>query len=852
MTLEPTTPDSTENRDTSSIEPTTSTQETPSSTPPPASSESTPPPPPPLARAGLSIPRGAPLRPPKEEKEPEEKAEPAGKAPAPAPEEEAVEKEDEQDMEELFRAAVEGMEEGTGFVAGEIREVSVVALTGESVFVDVGDKAEGVLPIAEFLDADGKPHIEVGQTIPVEIRGHDSESGQVRVSHRSAIARLALARIEEAFEKKISLSGRVTEVVKGGLIVDIGLQAFMPASQTDLHRVEDLSQFVGQKVDVLVIEFNRTRKRAVVSRRQRLEDERKDAKRGLLEGLKPGETMEGTVKNIQEFGVFVDLGGVDGFIPREEISYDRGAAPDQFFKVGDVTQVKVLKVDPNSERITLSRKQTGTDPWADADSRFPVGARVRGKVVSLTHYGAFVQIEEGITGMIHASDMSWSTKANIKPSEFVNEGDIVEAQVLEINAEKRRLSLGLKQITMDPWIEVEAKYPVGSHVKGSVTSMTNYGAFVRLDEHIEGMVHVSDLSWEKRISHPNKVLKQGQEVECLVLKADPLQRRLSLGIKQLEESPFTSFQRSFPPGTIVTGEVTRVVPFGAFVKLPNDIEGLLHVSQIDEQRIEKPEQVLKVGEKVTCKVTKVDPRSGKISLSRKEALKQLDREFMKQYVNREVSGGMNLGEALRLAAMEQGKPEVIPTPAPKPKRAKKPKAEAPQAPKVEEESQAMAEDETQAKAEEIPPVNAEDEPQVKAEEMPASKAEETPETKAEEAFVVMVEEPVAVEIPPEPVVEPAKEAEASSTAEAAPETKEAEAPPPAEEKASETAPSPAADTNDETETKPDAEERAKDEASSAEAPAGEQGKVKLPPLPSIFTTPLTDEMPESDPEPKQE
>lgn len=702
MTSEPTTPDSMQTPKASTNDPSTSTPPSASVTATPPAAEPAPPPPA-LARAGMTLPRGEPLRAPKPAGEPGKPTPAAAKPAAPkatpaAGEEESGDKEDDQDMEELFRAAVEGMEEGTGITAGEIREVVVVAVTPEAVFVDVGDKAEGVIPIAEFTDVDGKVTIQTGQTIPVELRGYDSESGQVRVSHRGAIARLSLAQIEEAYEKKTSLIGRITGAVKGGLVVDIGLQAFMPASQTDLHRVDDLTQYIGQKVSVRVIEFNRPRKRAVVSRRQQLEEERKEAKKGLMEGLQVGQVLDGTVKNIQEFGVFVDLGGVDGFVPREEISYDRGAAPDQFFKIGDVTQVKVVKVDPNTERITLSRKQTGIDPWGDAESRFPLGGRVRGKVVSLTHYGAFVQVEEGITGMIHASDMSWSTKTNVKPSDFVKEGDIVEAQVLEISAEKRRLSLGLKQIMMDPWAEVEGKYAVGSRVKGTVTSMTNYGAFIRLDEHIEGMVHISDLSWEKRISHPNKVLKMGEEVECVVLKSDPLQRRLSLGIKQLTESPLDSFFRSHPVGTIVTGEVTRIVPFGAFVMLPGDIEGLLHVSQIDEQRVEKVEHVLKVGEKVTCKITKIDAKSQKISLSRKEALKHLDREFMKQYQNREVSGGMNLGEALRLAT--RGDQVAPATPAPKAPRAATLKASAP----APVPAPSVAKTEPPAPAEELDPV----------------------------------------------------------------------------------------------------------------------------------------------------
>lgn len=676
-----------------SLEPSTPGKPTPSpdSPAPKPAAGAPPPPPPPLAAAGMKAPRGEPLPPRPVDgaaAEPSAAAPEAPKAPAPAPKPAEPEPaEDDAALEAEFAAALEGMGETITVAPGEIREAPIVAITDEFVFVDIGEKSEGVIPVQEFMDAKGNLQAQKGQVIPVEIRGGEDASGQIQVSYKAAVARLTLASLEEAVEKKLALKGRVTEVVKGGLMVDIGIGAFMPASQADTHRVEDLSTLLGAEIEVFVIEFNRRRKRAVVSRRAFLEEQRKSAREALMGTLHVDEVREGVVKNIQEFGVFVDLGGVDGFIPREEISWDRGSSPSAVFNVGDKVTVKVIRVDPAANKITLSRKRMKPDPWAEVESRYPAGSRVRGKVVSVTHFGAFVHLEEGITGMIHASDMSWNVASKKKPTDFVQEGDVVEAQVLEVNREKRRLSLGLKQIKMDPWAEVEVKYPVGSRVKGEVTSLTAYGAFVRLDEFIEGMIHISDISWDRSLKHPKQALKLGETVECVVLKADPIQRRLSLGLKQLGDSPFEMFLRTHPQGSVITGTVTRVAGFGAFVELAEGIEGLLHVSQFDEQRVEDPEKFFKVGDKVTCKITKVDADAQKISLSRKEALRQMDRQYLAQYMGHNMPGGVNLGEALRAAqqALNAGAATPAPAPAlaaPAPKKAPAPPAEpkAPEAP----------------------------------------------------------------------------------------------------------------------------------------------------------------------------
>jgi small subunit ribosomal protein S1 len=535
-------------------------------------------------------------------------------------------------------------------VRGEIIDVPVVAVRDDYVLVDIGGKAEAAIRLSEFPQVDGKPLVAVGQVIRAMPVGRNDD-GTPRWSHRAAREREAERVIREAQEKNAPVHGRVSMVVKGGVMVDIGVQAFMPASQVDLFKIPDLSGLVGQEMDVYVTEFDARRKRAVVSRRRVLFEEREAAKRRILAGLEPGQVVRGKVKNALDFGVFVDLGVIDGFVPREEVSWDRGTHPAQLVASGQELEVKVVKVDMDSGKVTLSRKRLVPDPWESIDERFAVGGRVRGKVIAVQNYGVFVHLEEGVTGMIHATDLSW-TPGNKKPGEFVNVGDEIECQVLEINKETKRMSLGLKQLECDPWAEAKDRYPRKAVVKGVVTSLTNYGAFVRLDEYIEAMIHVSDLSWERRIGHPKEMLKVGQEIEAVVLKVDAAQRRISLGIKQLQGSPFEAFLKEHPVGSIVTGKVTRFAPFGAFVELAPALEGLIHISQIDDKRVELPENVLTIGEEVTCKIVRAEAKNQKISLSRKDALRKIERDSIKAYMRKsdEQSAGLNtLGEALERA-----------------------------------------------------------------------------------------------------------------------------------------------------------------------------------------------------------
>lgn len=536
---------------------------------------------------------------------------------------------------------------------GEVIEVAVVDVRDNKVFIDVGGKSELSIPIDEFPLVGTERAVKAGDKIKVIQLGRGDEANP-RYSFREARKREAQETIRIAQESKQPIKGRVISVVKGGVMVDVGLDAFMPASQVDLFKVPSLEQLVGQEIEAYVLEFDARRNRAVLSRRTLLFERRENQRRSFLETLEPGTTVRGKVKSALEFGVFVDLGMVDGFIPREEVSWDRGRAPEDVLKPGDEVDVRIMSVAKDNGRITLSRKRLGDNPWEGIEQRFPVGSIVRGKVITMQSYGAFVHIEEGITGMIHATDMSWSS-GNKKPGDYVKVGDEVTSIVLEVNKDKRRLSLGLKQLQRDPWADVAERYAVNTRHKGTVSSLTNYGAFVRLDDYVEGMVHVSDISWEKRVNHPKDHLKVGDVVDVVVLKLDNENRRISLGIKQLQDSPYDAYLKAHPVGTVVKGKVSRFAPFGAFVELASGLEGLIHISHIDDKRVELPEKALQLGQEITVKIIGAEKKNQKISLSRREAMRAAEKENIKAYMSKkgEVSGGMNFGEALR-AAKEKG------------------------------------------------------------------------------------------------------------------------------------------------------------------------------------------------------
>lgn len=530
--------------------------------------------------------------------------------------------------------------------AGQTLNVTVVAIKEDGVLVDLGEKSEGFIPLRDFTMVAGKPRVAPGEILEVVVKGFDPLSGLINLSHREAQRRKAWTAAEEAFTKHTTLKGVVTRTVKGGLILDIGTTAFLPASQIDLRRITDFESWIGKEVEGFVIEFAPAKRRIIVSRRQFLESQREGERREKFGALAVGQEMDVTVKRIVDFGAFVDLGGVDGLIPRSEISWQRNAKPEDFLKVDQAIKVRVIEINLDQNKITLSRRQLVPNPWDGAEERYPVGSTVHGQTVSLTNYGAFVRLEEGLDGMIHISDMGWDS-AGKRPTDFVQPGVEVDAQVLAVDIKGHRISLGLKQLTTDPWADIESRFPKGAKIEGPVTGLTKYGAFVELEPGIEGMIHVSDFSWDKRVSQPRDMVKRGDRVEACVLEIDRERRRISLGIKQLSESPLERFSRDYKVGDIVEGTVAGIVDFGVFIKLASGIEGFMHVSQIDQTRVENPASVFKPGENVISKIIKIEPETGKISLSRKQMMKEQERKTVHTYMRQNDPVSLNnMGELL--------------------------------------------------------------------------------------------------------------------------------------------------------------------------------------------------------------
>ncbi|OYV46324.1 MAG: 30S ribosomal protein S1, partial [Verrucomicrobia bacterium 21-51-4] len=414
------------------------------------------------------------------------------------------------------------------------------------------------------------------------------------------------------------VTGRVKSKVKGGLVVNIGVDAFLPSSQIDIQPPKDLERYVGQTYDFKVVKINMERRNIVVSRRELIENQRQEKRRSLLSEIKPGDMRRGVVKNITDYGAFIDLDGLDGLLHITDLSWGRVSHPSEMLKVGEEITVMILEIDRDKERVSLGLKQTAHNPWDKIEQKFPIGARVHGKVVNLVPYGAFVEIEEGVEGLVHVTELSW-TKRITKPSEVLKVGQELEAVVLGIQKEEQKISLGVRQLDVNPWDMVRHNYPVGARVRGKVRNLTTYGAFIELEEGIDGMVHVSDMSWTRKVNHPSEMVKKGDEVDAIVLDVDPDQQRISLGMKQLANDPWGEIEKHFKVGDIVTGKVSKITSFGAFIELPNDIDGLVHISQISEERIEKVKDLLQAGQDVNARVIKIDRDERRIGLSIKAA-----------------------------------------------------------------------------------------------------------------------------------------------------------------------------------------------------------------------------------------
>ena len=496
---------------------------------------------------------------------------------------------------------------------GEIIEGTVLSVSKDFATVDIGYKSEGLIPLDEFM-REGKIEVNVGDVVEVYVEALENESGLVELSKEKAHKLKIWDQISDACERDELVEGVIVSRVKGGLTVDIGVKAFLPGSQVDLRPVRNLEKYIGERYEFKVIKFNKKRGNIVLSRRVLLEKERESMKKETLGQLEEGISVTGVVKNITDYGCFVDLGGIDGLLHITDMSWGRVNHPSELFEVGDEIKVKILKFDADSERVSLGMKQITEDPWAIVEQSYVIGQRVSGKVVSLTDYGAFIEIAEGVEGLIHVSEMSW-TKRVKHPSKLLEEGADVEAVILDIDSTQKRISLGLKQTEENPWVLLEERYPIGAKVRGKVRNITNFGIFVGIEDGIDGLVHISDLSWSPKITHPQELFEKGDEVEAMVLHIDPDKERFSLGIKQLESDPWEDIDRRFPIGNVIEGKVTKLLDFGAIVELDPLIEGLIHISELSHEKVESVESVVKEGDTVRAKVINLIPEERKIGLS---------------------------------------------------------------------------------------------------------------------------------------------------------------------------------------------------------------------------------------------
>jgi len=497
----------------------------------------------------------------------------------------------------------------------QIVEGRIIRVEGDEVLVDIGYKSEGIVPIDEWTD-EGQAPIP-GEKVQVLLEEVEDDFGLILLSKRKADRIREWEKVIATHAEGDMVTGNVVRKIKGGLLVNIGVNVFLPASQVDIRRPPDIGAYIGRDIDCVILKIDESRRNIVVSRRKLIEDKRDEMKKKLMSEIEEGQTRKGVVKNIADFGAFVDLGGIDGLLHITDMSWDRVNHPSEKVKIDDRIDVKILHIDREKEKIALGMKQLTPSPWDEIETKYPVGSRIKGEVVNVMSYGAFVKLEPGVEGLVHISEMSWVKRLQ-HPSEMVNIGDEVEVVVLGINTEKQEISLGMKQTQPNPWDEVAAKYPPGTTVKGKVRNLTNYGAFIELEEGVDGLLHVSDMSWTRKISHANEMLKKGDDVECQVLSVDEDRKRIALGLKQLHEDPWENeIPSRYAPGSVVKGKVTKITNFGVFVELEEELEGLLHISELSDHKVENPDEVVKVGEEIEVRVLRVDTADRKIGLSRR-------------------------------------------------------------------------------------------------------------------------------------------------------------------------------------------------------------------------------------------
>ncbi|MGJ8657752.1 MAG: 30S ribosomal protein S1 [Akkermansiaceae bacterium] len=528
------------------------------------------------------------------------------------------------------------------FKEGSIVNGTIIDIRPQVILVDIGYKSEGAIPTSEFEDEE----FEIGDVVEVLLMKLENDDGMVVLSKEKAAHRQNWEKIVQVYEDGGLVKGKVKSVVKGGLMVNVGVEAFLPGSQVDIIPPKDLSEYVGKVFEFKIVKANDERQNVVVSRREVIEAERSELRQQFLQTVKIGDKVEGLVKNITDFGAFVDLQGMDGLLHITDMSWGRISHPSEMLHIGKSLEVQILDVDREKERVSLGLKQMQDNPWEDIEAKFPISQRVRGKVTKLLPYGAFVEIEKGVEGLVHVSELSW-VKRITRPSDVLELDQEIEAVVLGISIEEQKISLGVRQLEANPWEEIEARYPIGQRITGAVRNLTTYGAFVGLEEGIDGMIHVSDLSWTRKINHPSEVLKKGDEVEAVVLSIDKENQRVSLGIKQAENDPWSDIDDKFKVGDMVKGQVAKIASFGAFVNLQDDIDGLIHISQLSEDHVEKVKDVLKVGDDVEARVIKVDKVERRIGLSVKAV------EYTEDQLRKESQSFETLKPSSEMVGLEQ-------------------------------------------------------------------------------------------------------------------------------------------------------------------------------------------------------
>lgn len=555
--------------------------------------------------------------------------------------EETKSPEAEESQEKLMKLYKESVKE---LRAGEVVPGKIVYISKDHVIVDIGFKSEGAIPISEFANSSGGLSVEEGDTVEVLFEGVNQTDGSISISRKKAIEIKTWERIERAYAQNEIIHGEIVKRIKGGFTVDIGVPAFLPGSQVDIRPIRDYDSFVGKDYPFRIVKYNKRLHNIILSRRLILEEERERRRKRTLATLKEGAIVYGRVKNITDYGVFVDLGGIDGLLHITDISWEKISHPSDKFEIGDEIRVKILKFNLEKGEISLGTKQLTPDPWTTVPEKYPIKTTVKGRVVNLTDYGAFVKLEEGVKGLIHISEMAWSKKRIRHPSELVSVGDVVEVEILDQDVKRRRMSLGLKQIGPDPWEIVQEKYPVGSIVEGKVKNITKFGIFVEVVEGIDGLIHISDISWTKRIKHPRDLYKKGEIVKAKVLEINKEKGKLALGIKQLTPNPWEDIPGKYPVGSIITGKITNITNFGLFVEIEEGIEGLVHVSEIYKEKVKNLNDNFKIGDIIKTKVIRLSPEEKKMGLS----IKQLEQENSISYkYASNFKGALKLGDLIK-------------------------------------------------------------------------------------------------------------------------------------------------------------------------------------------------------------